>query len=203
MGHILPSIYWGPKGKRGIIDTGKTVEFWIYNKKNVDKPIIEQLRGASATRFLEVAVPAASGVSLRFRQGKSYHIDWLHHLHFVSIEPDIWVDSDELCVWLYMEERTYDSIFCDNAPSVTLNKKEHVRHLLGRVPRNSDIHKCLLKHSVEFGRITKIQLKPFINLKVTFPYGPYKFTNEGKLILNEHPPLNNNERFNQLIIGEE
>jgi hypothetical protein len=175
MKRLFPDIYWDPSGKHGIIDTGKTIEFWI---KDIGQPDINSfavlldwiiLNNIYATDDKEkVPVALINGL-------------WSNH---VTIELD--KESGKLLVFLRLRD--------------THNHKDS-KSPIGYVPSNSHIDHIIMKNLqyIKPGLIFKMQYNP-PNIKVIFPYGCYKFNADNKIVIDH--AVKKDKRFNDLVFGE-
>jgi hypothetical protein len=175
MKRLLPDIYWDPSGKHGIIDTGKTIEFWI---KDIGQPDINYfevlldwiiMNNTHSTDDKE-KVPVAFNNDM-----------WVTH---VTIEPD--KESCRLLVFLHSMETRSDRT---------------AKNAIGYVPSNSHIDHIIMKNLkyVKSGLLYKIQYEP-PNIKVIFPYGLYKFNKDGKIVVDHS--VKKDKRFDDLVFGE-
>lgn len=195
MKRLLPDIYWDPSGKKGIIDTGKTVEFWL---KQHECNLESQLSDPDLFRAImrHYSKHSHSKKPINF---KGYH-------HYVTIEPGEF--SNVALVYLYMDATAYGTLFhgFNHKKKVTVNNpitdKKMVKHKLGQAPHNSRTHIKLIKglDKIKPGRIIKVQTKPELNLKVIFPYGMYKYNENDKIVIDYLSQKDS--RFDNLVIED-
>lgn len=187
MKRLLPDIYWSPSGRHGIIDTGKTIEFWL---KDLGKD----------GQYIDVVVEWIILNNIYATDDKGQVPFKLNRCkHYVTIEKD--KESDKAFVFLHFATMLQYQLGegLDEDPTIL---KENSKYLVGTIPSNSHIDHIIMKNikHVKSGRVYKIQYGDRSNLKVIFPYGVYKFSKEDDVVVDYS--MKKDKRFDDLVFGE-
>lgn len=186
MVRMFPDTYWDPTGKRGIIDTGKTVEFWL-------KPF-------GYTVFKDII--QTEGLFLKWYKasqstaGRCPLFNPRSHKIFLELKNDV------LQVVMEVPLVGSDTSGLLNEKMMISTENGKGRYCIGQVPSNSNIHRILMKKldTIKPGRVVKLQTAPTHNMKVRLPYGIYIYNQEDRLVIDYS--RKSEGRFNDLMIED-
>ena len=196
MEYLLPYKYHGYSGKKkGIIDTGRTIEFWCeqikLDQSDLNKAIHAVVRKELCRRLI-IKQNNKSGFCMETQ-----------HFVTLNIHPDL---GKELGVFLHLTAGKIMSLGISplDAPRSPEYGKEHLMQIyLDAVPHSHNINRLLSKslHIIGKGQVHKVQVKESpCSIKVIFPYGPYRFSEKGKLSVD--PTSTTKDRFDDLMLEE-
>jgi hypothetical protein len=198
MQYLLPKKFHGYDGKKhGIIDTGKTIEFWCTQSSVVPDNIKMSLHDYARLNLCRAFV-------MNQDRKKGHCMNRWQHFVTLNIHPSL---GKELGVFLHIKGSNLMSTGTD--PSKLGYSPEYEKELLymvylGVVPHNHNIHKLLSNslHVLGRGRVHKVQVRQSpCSLKVILPYGPYRFNDKSELTIES--AVIPRDKFDHLMLSED